>query len=184
MACVGVGFVRGCVVAVASMLVPAVWAAAAGLGIWWWRETRGRGWRRPCWWTGEARVVRPGLPDGPLPRREMDRHRHPCRIPAGRAGDADVHRLLAERLLLRAQPPGRPPGQEEAGPVESPSQLARPAVHGDMPLTGGVVAALPSAGVAAAALGLGRPGLATRLAGRSAWSWPSPPPRTLGGSSS
>ncbi|WP_371408939.1 histidine kinase [Micromonospora zamorensis] len=32
---VGVGFVRACVVAVVSFLVPAVWAAAVALGIWW-----------------------------------------------------------------------------------------------------------------------------------------------------
>ena len=80
---------------------------------------------------GHARPVPPGLPDGPLPRREVDGHRHPRRIPAGRAGDADVHRVLVERLQLRAHPPRRPLGSEVAGPVERPRQLARPAVHGD-----------------------------------------------------
>ncbi|MFC9238822.1 sensor histidine kinase [Streptomyces decoyicus] len=35
LASAGVGFVRACVVVVVSMLVPAVWAAAVTLGIWW-----------------------------------------------------------------------------------------------------------------------------------------------------
>ena len=152
----GVGFVRACVVAVVTMLVPAVWAAAMALG-----ELVGggqpvvvdpavRGGRRR-----HARPVPPDLPDGPLPRREVDGHRHPRRIPGGRAGDADVHGLLVERL------------RRTRGPAATPSGSGVAASGGGTRPTGATCGSrrsrrsprassrsLPPAGVAVAVLGL------------------------------
>ncbi|MGW1839734.1 sensor histidine kinase [Streptomyces sp. NPDC002067] len=163
---VGVGFVRGCVVAVVSMLVPAVWAAAVALGIWW-----GAG--NPWSWVAPLVLVCGGT---------LALSRPVCR----------TVRFLVARWTATVIPDG----YRQAGAVtrmstgywwngfsyertrrdalldqkwrlrwEDPANWRDLRFTGILPLTAGVVAALPPAGVAAAVLGLGRPGPAARLVG-------------------
>ncbi|GGL95185.1 histidine kinase [Streptomyces fumigatiscleroticus] len=163
---VGVGFVRACVVAAVSMLVPAVWAAAGALGIWW-----GAG--NPWSWVAPLVLVCGGT---------LALSRPVCRMV----------RLLVARWTATVIPAG----YRQAPPVTRMStgywwngfsyertrrdalldqkwriRWTDPANRRDLrftgivPLTAGVVAALPPAGVAAAVLGLGRPGTAARLVG-------------------
>lgn len=162
----GVGFVRACVVAAVSMLVPAVWTAAVALGIWW-----GAG--NPWSWIAPFVLACVGTLALSCPV---------CRIV----------RLLVARWTATAIPAG----YREAGPVTRMStgywwngfsyersrrdalldqkwraRWSDPANWRDLrftgiaPFTAGVVASLPPAGVAAAVLGLGRPGPAARLVG-------------------
>jgi signal transduction histidine kinase len=163
---VGVGFVRACVVVVVSMLVPAVWAAAVALGIWW-----GAG--NPWSWVAPFVLVCVGT---------LALSRPVCRmvrflvarwtgtvIPAGYRQAGLVTRmstgywwngfsyertrrdaLLDQRWRVRWR---------------DPANWRDLRFTGIVPLTAGVVAALPPAGVAAAVLGLGLPGLAARLVG-------------------
>ncbi|WP_250574599.1 sensor histidine kinase [Nonomuraea sediminis] len=56
MASVFVGFARACVVVAVSMLVPAVWAAAAALWIWWWNATPWT-WTAPLLWASIATLA-------------------------------------------------------------------------------------------------------------------------------
>lgn len=162
----GVGFVRACVVAVVSMLVPAVWAAAVALGIWW-----GAG--NPWSWVAPLVLVCGGT---------LALSRPVCR--------------MVRFIVARWTATVIPAGYRQAGPVTRMStgywwngfsyeRTRRDALldqkwrvrwtdpanwrdlrfMGILPLTAGVVAALPPAGVAAAVLGLGRPGLAARIVG-------------------
>ncbi|MFF5212143.1 sensor histidine kinase [Streptosporangium sp. NPDC000396] len=162
----GVGFVRACAVAVVSMLVPAVWAAAVALGIRW-----GAG--NPWSWVAPFVLVCVGT---------LALSRPVCRIV----------RLLVARWTTTVIPAG----YRQAGPVTRMStgywwngfsyertsrdalldqkwrvRWSDPANWRDLrftaiaPLTAGVVASLPPAGVAAAILGLGQPGPAARVAG-------------------
>ncbi|MFF4776689.1 sensor histidine kinase [Microtetraspora fusca] len=161
-----VGFVRACVVVVVSMLVPAVWAAAAGLWIWWWD---GDPWSGivPFLWAciGTLALCRPV-----------------CRM---------IRSLVAKWTGTVI-----PAGYRQAGPVtqmatgywwngysyERTSRDARmdqqwrtrwkdPATWRDLrftaiaPITAGVICVIPPAGVAAAALGFGQSTPAARLAG-------------------
>ncbi|MFF8640842.1 sensor histidine kinase [Streptomyces sp. NPDC015345] len=163
---VGVGFVRACVVAVVSMLIPAVWAAAVALGIRW-----GAG--NPWSWAAPLVLVCGGT---------FALSRPVCR----------TVRFLVARWTATVIPAG----YRQAGPVTRMStgywwngfsyeRTRRDALldqkwrvrwtdpanwrdlrfTGIVPITAGVVAALPPAGVAAAVLGLGRPGFAPRLVG-------------------
>ncbi|MFE6049333.1 sensor histidine kinase [Kitasatospora sp. NPDC056446] len=162
---VGVGFVRACVVAAVSMLVPAVWAAAVALGIWW-----GAG--NPWSWLAPVVLVSVGT---------LALSRPVCR--------------MVRFLVARWTATVIPAGYRQAGPVTRMStgywwngfgyertrrdalmdqkwrvRWSDPANWRDLrftavaPLTAGLVAALPPAGVAAAALGLARPEPAARLA--------------------
>ncbi|WP_331728452.1 sensor histidine kinase (plasmid) [Streptomyces atratus] len=162
----GVGFVRACVVAVISMLVPAVWAAAVALGIWW-----GAG--NP--WSWVAPVV---LVCG-------------CTLALSRPVCRMVRFLVARWTATVI-----PAGYRQAGPVTRMStgywwngfsyertrrdalldqkwrvRWSDPANWRDLrftaiaPLTAGVVASLPPAGVTVAVLGLGQPGPAARVVG-------------------
>ncbi|MGP3973355.1 histidine kinase [Streptomyces sp. 8N114] len=163
---VGVGFVRGCAVAVVSMLVPAVWAAAVALGIWW-----GAG--NPWSWVAPLVLVCGGTLALSRPVCRMVRYLvarwTATVIPAGYRQAGVVTRmstgywwngfsyertrrdaLLDQKWRLR---------------WKDPANWRDLRFTGIVPLTAGVVAALPPAGVAAAVLGLGRPGLATRLVG-------------------
>lgn len=155
---VGVGFIRACVVALVSMLVPAVWAAAVALGIWW-----GAG--NPWSWVAPFVLVSMGT---------LALSRPVCR--------------LVRFLVARWTGTVLPAGYRQAGPVTRMStgywwngfsyertsrdalldqrwrvRWRDPANWRDLrftaiaPLTAGVVAALPPAGVAAVVLGLGRP---------------------------
>ncbi|MGJ5748732.1 signal transduction histidine kinase [Streptomyces puniciscabiei] len=163
---VGVGFVRACVVAVVSMLVPAVWAAAVALGIWW---RAGNPWS----WVAPLVLVCGGT---------LALSRPVCR--------------MVRFLVARWTATVIPAGYRQAGPVtrmstgywwngfsyertrrdalldqkwrlrwRDPANWRDLRFTGILPLTAGVVATLPPAGVAAAVLGLGRPGLAARLVG-------------------
>ncbi|MFC7304087.1 sensor histidine kinase [Streptomyces monticola] len=162
----GVGFVRACVVAAVSMLVPVVWAAAVAWGIWW-----GAG--NPWSWVGPLVLVCVGT---------FALCRPVCRI---------VRHLVARwtGTVISA-------GYRRAGPVTRMStgfwwngftyersrrdalldQKRRiwwsdPATWRDLrftgivPFTAGLAAALPPAGVAVAVLGFAQPGPAARLVG-------------------
>ncbi|MFC6064276.1 sensor histidine kinase [Streptomyces ochraceiscleroticus] len=163
---VGVGFVRACVVVVVSMLVPAVWAAAVALGIWW-----GAG--NPWSWVAPLVLVCVGT---------LAASRPVCRMV----------RFLVARWTATAIPAG----YRQAGPVTrmstgywwngfsyertrrdalldqkwrvrwtDPANWRDVRFTGIVPLTAGVVATVPPVGVAAAVLGFGRPGVAARLVG-------------------
>ncbi len=161
-----VGFVRACVVAVVSMLIPAVWAAAVALGLWW-----GAG--NPWSWVAPVVLVCVGT---------LALSRPVCRMV----------RFLVARWTATVIPAGyrqAPPvvrmstgywwngfGYERTRRDALMDQKWRvrwndPANWRDLrftaiaPLTAGVVACLPPAGVAAAVLGLGRPGPAARVVG-------------------
>ncbi|MFF7233273.1 histidine kinase [Streptomyces sioyaensis] len=155
---VGVGFIRACVVALVSMLVPAVWAAAVALGIWW-----GAG--NPWSWVAPCVLVSVGT---------LALSRPVCR--------------MVRVLVARWTGTVIPDGYRQAGPVTRMStgywwngfsyertsrdalldqkwrvRWRDPANWRDLrftaiaPLTAGVVAALPPAAVAAAVVGLTRP---------------------------
>lgn len=161
-----VGFVRSCVVLVVSMLVPAVWAAAAGLWMWWWG---GNPWPAiaPILWAcvGTLALARPI-----------------CR--------------MTRSIVARWTGTVIPPGYRQAGPVvrmstgywwngfsyERTSRDARrdqrmrlwrsdPATWRDLrfaliaPFTMGLIAAVPPAGVVAAVAGFGHPAPSMRLIG-------------------
>ncbi|SCF12791.1 Histidine kinase [Micromonospora coriariae] len=162
----GVGFVRSCVVAAVTMLVPAVWAAAVALGIWW-----GAG--NPWSWVAPFVLVCVGT---------LALSRPVCRL---------VRLLVARWTAIVI-----PDGYRQAGPVTRMStgywwngfsyersqrdalmdqkwrvRWSDPANWRDLrftgiaPFTAGVVASLPPVGVAAAVLGLGQPEPAARLVG-------------------
>ncbi|MEU8055883.1 sensor histidine kinase [Microbispora bryophytorum] len=161
-----VGFVRACVVLVVSMLVPAVWAAAAGLWMWWWGGNPWPG-LAPLLWAcvGTLALARPI-----------------CR--------------MVRAVVARWTDTVIPPGYRQAAPVvrmstgywwngfsyERTSRDARrdqrmrlwwsdPATWRDLrfaviaPFTMGVIAAVPPAGVVAAVVGFGHPAPSMRLIG-------------------
>ncbi|KUJ67686.1 histidine kinase [Streptomyces albus subsp. albus] len=162
----GVGLVRACVVVAATMLVPAVWAAAVALGIWW-------GAANPWSWVAPLVLVCAGT---------LALSRPVCRMV----------RFLVERWTATAIPAG----YRRSGPVTRLStgywwngfsyersrrdalldqkwrvRWSDPANWRDLrftaiaPITAGVIASIPPAGVAAAVLGLARPEPAARLVG-------------------
>ncbi|GAA3120353.1 sensor histidine kinase [Streptomyces rectiviolaceus] len=161
-----VGFVRACVVVAVSMLVPAVWAAAVALGIWW-----GAG--NP--WSWVAPVVLAGVGTLALSRPV-------CRM----------FRLLVAKWTATVIPAG----YRQADPVvrmstgywwngfsyertrrdalmdqrrriwwSDPANWRDLRFTGIAPLTAGVIAAIPPAGVAVAVIGSGQPPLSARLVG-------------------
>ncbi|WP_327177331.1 sensor histidine kinase [Streptomyces sp. NBC_01335] len=163
---VGVGFVRACAVAVVSMLVPAVWAGAVALGIWW-----GAG--NPWSWVAPVVLVCGGT---------LALSRPVCRMV----------RFLVARWTATVVPAG----YRQAGPVTRMStgywwngfgyertrrdalldqrwrvRWKDPANWRDLrftvvaPFTAGLVASLPPAGLAVTVLGLGRPEPAARVVG-------------------
>ncbi|GGO29267.1 sensor histidine kinase [Micromonospora parathelypteridis] len=163
---VGVGFVRACVVTVVSLLVPAVWAAAVALGIWW-----GAG--NPWSWVAPFVLVCVGTLALSRPVCRMVRFLvarwTATVIPSGYRQTPQVTQLstgywwngfsyertsrdalLDQRWRVRWQDPA------------NWRDLRFTAVA---PLTAGVVASLPPAGVAAAALGLSQPAPSARLVG-------------------
>ncbi|MEU5011116.1 histidine kinase [Streptomyces sp. NPDC021749] len=162
----GVGFVRACVVAVVSMLVPAAWAAAVALGIWW-----GAG--NPWSWVAPFVLVCVGTLTLTRPVCRMFRFLvgrwTGAVIPAGYRQAGAVTQLstgfwwngfsyertsrdalLDQRWRLRWSDPANRRDLRFTGIV---------------PFTAGLVAALPPAGVAAAVLGLGQSTFPARLAG-------------------
>lgn len=163
---VGVGFVRACVVTVVSLLVPAVWAAAAALGVWW-----GAG--NPWSWVAPFVLVCVGT---------LALSRPVCRM---------VRFLVARwttTVILAGYRQAPPVTQLSTGywwngfSYERTSRDALldqrwrvrwidPANWRDLrftavaPLTAGVVASLPPVGAAAAVLGLSQPAPSARLVG-------------------
>ncbi|MFD7829090.1 sensor histidine kinase [Kitasatospora sp. NPDC059803] len=165
----GVGFVRACVVAAVCLLLPAVWAAAVALGVWW-----GAG--NPWSWTAPFVLV--GVGTLALPRPV-------CRIV----------RFLVARWTATVIPAG----YRQAGPVtrmstgfwwngfsyertrrdalmdqrwrvrwRDPANWRDLRFAGIAPFTAGLLACLPPAGVVVAAcavLGFGGPESAAGLAG-------------------
>ncbi|WP_324194847.1 sensor histidine kinase [Nocardia terpenica] len=160
-----VGFVRACVVLAVSMLVPAVWVAMAGIDIWW--GANPWSWIAPFVWACLGTLLL---------------SRQVCR----------VFRFLVARWTGTVIPAGyRQAGPvvrmstgywwngysyERSSRDAHQDQRLRlwwsdPATWRDLrfaaiaPVTAGVAAAVPPAGVAVAVLGLGRPGFASSLAG-------------------
>ncbi|MFE3761167.1 sensor histidine kinase [Streptomyces sp. NPDC059104] len=165
----GVGFGRTCAAAAVCLIVPVVWAAAVGLGVWCGAE-------HPWSWIGPAVIVCAGT---------LALSRTVCRA--------------IRFLVARWAGTDIPAGYLEAGPVMRLStgywwngfsyersrrdavmdQRMRlwwsdPATWRDLrfavvaPLTAGVVTALPPAALAVAVLGFARPGTAARLVGAGA----------------
>ncbi|MGA5704752.1 sensor histidine kinase [Peterkaempfera bronchialis] len=162
----GVGFVRACVVAAVSMLVPAVWAAAVALGIWW-----GAG--NPWSWVAPFMLVCVGT---------LALSRPVCRIvrflvarwtatviPAGYRQAGQVTRMSTGYWWngFSYERTRRDALMDQRWRVRwsDPANWRDLRFTGIAPLTAGVVASLPPAGVAAAVLGLGRPEPAARLLG-------------------
>ncbi|MFI6469668.1 sensor histidine kinase [Streptomyces sp. NPDC050516] len=161
-----VGFVRACVVVVATMVIPAVWAGAIALGIWW-------GAANPWSWLAPVVLVCVGT---------LGLSRPVCRtvrflvarwtgtvIASGYRRPGPVTRLstgywwngfgyertsrdavMDQKLRLRWSDPANWRDLRFAAIVA---------------VSAGVVAAVPLAGVAAAAFGFGRSGLAPHLVG-------------------
>ncbi|MFE6164368.1 sensor histidine kinase [Streptomyces sp. NPDC056486] len=161
-----VGFVRACVVVVVSLLVPAVWAAAVALGIWW-----GAG--NPWSWVAPVVLVCVGTLalSRPVCRmfRSLVAQWTATVVPAGYRQAEPVVRmstgywwngfsyertrrdaLMDQRWRIRWNDPA------------NWRDLRFTAIA---PLTAGVIAAIPPAGVAAAVVGFGQPALAARLVG-------------------
>ncbi|MFI6742491.1 sensor histidine kinase [Nonomuraea sp. NPDC050451] len=161
-----VGFVRACMVAAVTMLVPAVWAAAAALWIWWWHGDA---------WSGTVPFVWACIGTLALAR------------PVSR---------MVRSLVAKWTGAVIPTGYRQAGPVTRMStgywwngfsyertrrdalmdqkwraRWRDPAFWRDLrftaiaPLTAGVVAAVPPAGVAVAVLGFSRSSLLAGVLG-------------------
>ncbi|MDP9869796.1 MULTISPECIES: sensor histidine kinase [Streptosporangium] len=162
----GVGFVRACVAVAVAMLVPAVWAAAVALWIWWWDGDP---------WSGTVPFLWACIGTLALSRPVCGMFRS---------------------LVAKWTGTVIPAGYRQAGPVtqmstgywwnghsyERTSRDARldqqwrtrwrdPAIWRDLrftaiaPITVGVICAVPLAGVGAAGFGLSQPVLSARLAG-------------------
>lgn len=161
-----VGFVRACVVVAVSMLVPAVWAAAVALGIWW-----GAG--NPWSWLAPVVLVTVG---------SLGLSRPVCRI----------FRFLVARWTGTVTPAGyRRPGpvvrmstgfwwngfsyertrrdalmdQRRRIRWHDPANWRDLRFTGIAPLTAGAVAAVPPGGLAVAAIGIASSTLPGRLLG-------------------
>uniref|UniRef100_A0AAU2UY78 histidine kinase n=1 Tax=Streptomyces sp. NBC_00003 TaxID=2903608 RepID=A0AAU2UY78_9ACTN len=160
------GFVRASVVVVATMVIPAVWAGAIALGIWW-------GAANPWSWVAPVVLVCVGTLGLSRPVCRTVRHLVArwtgTVIPSGYRQPGPVTRLstgywwngfgyertsrdavMDQKLRLRWSDPANWRDLRFAAIV---------------PVTAGVVAAIPLAGVVAAVLGFGRAGLGAHLVG-------------------
>ncbi|UNS96836.1 sensor histidine kinase [Streptomyces tubbatahanensis] len=163
---VGVGFTRACVVTVVSMLVPAVWAAAVALGIWW-------GAANPWSWVAPLVLVCGGTLALSRPVCRMVRFLvarwTATVVPAGYRQAAPVTRMSTGYWWngFSYERTRRDALLDQKGRLrwKDPATWRDLRFTGIVPLTAGVVAAVPPAGVAAAVLGLSRPGLVARLVG-------------------
>lgn len=160
------GFVRACVVGVVSMTVPAVWAAAVALGIWW-----GAG--NPWSWVAPVVLASGGTLALSRPVCRMFRFLvarwTDTVIPAGYRQAEPVVRMSTgywwngfsyERTRRDALMDQR--WRVRRGDPANWRDLRFTVIA---PFTAGVIAAVPSAGVAAAVIGLGQPALPARLLG-------------------
>jgi signal transduction histidine kinase len=159
----GVGFLRACVVAAVTMLVPAVWAAAAALAIWWGSWA----WIAPFVWAciGTVALSRPVC----RMVRFLVAKWTATVIPAGYRQAGQVTRMSTgywwngfsyERSRRDALL-----DQKWRIRWSDPATWRDLRFIGIAPLTAGVVASLPLAGLTAAVLGLGQPEPAARLVG-------------------
>ncbi|NUP20890.1 MAG: sensor histidine kinase [Streptomyces sp.] len=163
---IGVGFVRSCVVAVVTMPAPAVWAVAVAWAIWW-----GAG--NPWSWLGPFVLVCVGT---------LGLSRPVCRlvrvlvarwagtfIPAGYLEAGPVVRMSTGYWWngFSYERSRRDAVLDQKWRVrwKDPAVWRDVRFTGIVPFAAGVVAAVPPAGVVAAVLGLGQPGLTARLAG-------------------
>ena len=161
----GVGFVRACVVAAVCMLIPAVWAAAVAVVIWWAGDP----------WSWAAPLLLAGVGTLALSRPVCQMVRSLVAgwtgtvIPRGYRQAVPVVRMSTgywwngysyertRRDAVRAQ--------------KWRVRWADPATRRDLrfvvlaPFAAGVVASLPPAGLAAAVIGLSQPQLTPRLIG-------------------
>ncbi|MER7504367.1 sensor histidine kinase [Nonomuraea pusilla] len=161
-----VGFARACVAAVVTLLVPAVWAAAAGLWIWWWDADPWSG-TVPLLWAcaGTLALARPVC--GMV--RSLVARWTGTVVPAGYRQAAPVTRM-ATGFWWNGHSYERS-RRDALMDQRWRTRWRDPATWRDLrftliaPLTAGVVCAVPPAGVAAAVLGLSQPALPARLAG-------------------
>jgi signal transduction histidine kinase len=159
-----VGFVRACVLVVVTMLVPAVWAAAVALAIWWGNPWS---WIAPFVWAGICTLAL-ARPVCRIVRALVARWTGTA-IPAGYRRPGPVARLSTgywwngysySCTSQRAR-------EEQEWRV----RWTDPATWRDLrftaiaPVTVGALAAVPPAGVAAAVLGLSQPSLVARVTG-------------------
>ncbi|MCP2168825.1 sensor histidine kinase [Goodfellowiella coeruleoviolacea] len=162
-ACVGFG--RACVVLLVSMLVPAVWAAAVGLWLWWGGNPWS--WIAPFVWAiiGTLALARPVCRMFRSLVAKWTGHT----IPAGYREPGPIVRM-ANGYWWNGY------SYERTSRDAHRDQRLRtwwhdPATWRDLrfvalaPVTVGVVAAIPPAGVVAAVLGFSQPTLAARLVG-------------------
>ncbi|MFI0226548.1 sensor histidine kinase [Streptomyces lydicus] len=162
----GVGLVRACVVVAVTMLVPAVWAAAVALGIRW-------GAANPWSWLAPVVLVCVGTLALSRPVCRVVRHLvarwTATVIPDGYRQAGPVTQMSTgywwngfgyERTSRDALL-----DQKWRVRWSDPANWRDLRFTGIAPLTAGVVAAVPVAGVAAAVLGLSQPGLPARLLG-------------------
>ncbi|MEU6412315.1 histidine kinase [Microbispora sp. NPDC046933] len=161
-----VGFVRACVVVLVSMLVPAVWAAAAGLWIWWWGGNP---------WAGTAPLLWAGIGTLALSRpvcrmvRSLVAKWTGTVIPAGYRQSAPVVRMSTGYWWngYSYERTSRDARQDQRMRL----WWSDPATWRDLrfaviaPFTTGVIAAVPPAGAVAAVVGLSHPAASMRLIG-------------------
>ncbi|MEU0569768.1 histidine kinase [Nonomuraea sp. NPDC005983] len=158
-----VGFVRACVVVAVSMLVPAVWAAAVALGIWWGGGT----WIPAIFWACFGTFA--------LSRQVCRMFRHLVAkwtgtvIPAGYRQAGPVARMSTgywwngfsyTRSSKRAHEE-----QRWRTRWSDPASWRDLRFAGIAPITVGLITAIPPAAVVAAVLGLSQSALPARLAG-------------------
>ncbi|WP_067476576.1 sensor histidine kinase [Actinomadura hibisca] len=162
----GMGFVRACVVAVVGMLVPAVWAGAVALGIWW-----GAG--NPWSWLAPVVLVTVGTPalSRPVCRtvRFLVARWTGTVVPAGYREAPPVMRMSTGHWWngFTYESSSRDALMDQKWRVRwnDPATWRDLRFMGILPFTAGVVACLPPAGAVVAAFGLSRSDPAARLAG-------------------
>ncbi|WP_371525807.1 sensor histidine kinase [Streptomyces sp. NBC_01283] len=160
------GFVRACVVVGVSMLVPAVWAAAVALGIWW-----GAG--NPWSWLAPVVLVMVGSLALSRPVCRIFRHLvarwTATVVPAGYRQAEPVVRMSTGYWWngFSYERTRRDALMDQRWRIwrSDPANWRDLRFTGIAPFTAGLVAAVPPAGAAVAVLGLGQPGLGVRLFG-------------------
>ncbi|WP_214415686.1 sensor histidine kinase [Sphaerisporangium fuscum] len=160
-----VGFVRACVVLAVSMLVPAVWAAAVALWIWWGGNPWS--WIAPFLWAGFGTFALSRPVCGMV--RSLVAKWTGTVIPAGYRQAGPVTQMATgywwngysyERSSRDARM-----DQQWRTRLRDPATWRDVRFTAIAPITMGLVAAIPPAGVAAAVLGALQPSLSARLAG-------------------
>ncbi|MEV6158006.1 sensor histidine kinase [Nonomuraea sp. NPDC052129] len=161
-----VGFVRACVVVVVAMLVPAVWAAAVALWFWWWGGNP---------WSGIAPFIWACIGTLALSRpvcrmvRSLVAKWTGTDIPAGYRQAGPVTQMATGHWWNGYS--YERTSRDARMDLQWRTRWRDPAVWRDLrftaivPMTAGVICAIPPAGVAAAVHGLSQPALSARLVG-------------------